>query len=722
MKCKPPFILYFNNNSSKSKIKEKYGNNINSIFSRIPVSVLRKNPEIEKIVNPEQKVIYDMIRDDKKPKMIEITGVMRDSQEKIINNLNSFREMLYDFNQEGDELLENFSEVQEENNKFGKDYKNIQKEKNKFSTGTYLDHDYLIKIANKYAKRGIKVPKISSEKSVFSGSPLILGGSELEDFIVYNLGERKKGDIYLKKVENLVRRKEAGNYVMNDAERKRMEIIEKNEKPKGYIRPDILIPKLKNDIITCRDAIDNVKILDKFLEYKENKDINNKYNDILNISKSPRMYRNRSFNINNNESINKDYEKNKKIIIKKNLSFINKFNNNNRKNSSISRINNKISNISTGAYLSPKVTSENSRIFSSKLANKMNINSAISRNKSNSLKFTPLPSPIYRNDNSNRINFSILNDLYSGKRRNNSSYHEESTNNNNNLSNNKNNSINTSKENIIKNIINERIFSVNDINKVKKRHLTFLKKNSIKFKLDKRISFSKHSAINLDIFDSFKKDINNNNNISKEEISEENELNILNNELEGKNEEGKEGVENEEGESRKNLNINILDNNFDKVSPKIKDIDNKEKEILKNENIKFNSDLNINESKKKEEEKYIKTEKIFNSILSGYQSRRFKIEIDDFLKSRGYDISKKILNKDAYINLIKMRKKMSERNYLLEEYYIRSGNVAKKFLSPKQREMLDKNDLCLQKIEENEYRFKKILLEKNIDKDIDDYD
>ena len=129
MKCKPPFILYFNNNSSKSKIKEKYGNNINSIFSRIPVSVLRKNPEIEKIVNPEQKVIYDMIRDDKKPKMIEITGVMRDSQEKIINNLNSFREMLYDFNQEGDELLENFSEVQEENNKFGKDYKNIQKEK-----------------------------------------------------------------------------------------------------------------------------------------------------------------------------------------------------------------------------------------------------------------------------------------------------------------------------------------------------------------------------------------------------------------------------------------------------------------------------------------------------------------------------------------------------------------------------------------------------------------
>ena len=353
----------------------------------------------------------------------------------------------------------------------------------------------------------------------------------------------------------------------------------------------------------------------------------------------------------------------------------------------------------------------------------MNINSAISRNKSISLKFSPLPSPIYSNDNSNRINFSILNDLQSGKRRKNSSFGEESINNNyNNLSNNKNdNIINSSNENKIKDKIKERIFSVNDINKVKKRRLTFLKKNPITFKSDKRISFSKHSANILDIFNSFKKD-NKNNNISKEEISEENELKILNKELEGENEDEKEG--NNEIENKKKLNINILDNNFDKVSSKIKDIniDNSENANIKQENKNINSDLNVNESKRKQEEDYIKTEKIFNSILSGQQSRRFKNEMDNFLKSRGYDISKKILNKDVYINLIKMRKKMRERNYLLEEYFIRGGNVSKKFLSPKQRKILDKNDFCLQKIEENEYRFKKILLEKNIDKDIDNFD
>ena len=196
-------------------------------------------------------------------------------------------------------------------------------------------------------------------------------------------------------------------------------------------------------------------------------------------------------------------------------------------------------------------------------------------------------------------------------------------------------------------------------------------------------------------------------------------MKILNKELEGK-EEGKR-----QGESRKNININILDNNFDKVSPKLKDIniDNNENKNIKKDNLKLYSDLNIEPFVKEEDVNYKKTEKIYNSILGGgYQSRRSKIELDDFLKSRGYDISKKILNKDAYINIIKMRKKMGDRNFLLEEYNIRSGNVAKKFLSPKQRTILEKNELCLQNIEENEYRFKKILLDKNIDKDKEDFD
>ena len=718
MLCKPPFILFSNNNSSKSK-PMKQENKLNLIFKRIPGSVLREKPEIEKIVYPNQKITYDAITNKKKPINIEITNNMSDRQEKIVYNLNSFKEMLYDFNQEGDELLENFNEVQEENEQFSHNYKKIQKDKSKFITGTYLDHDYLINIASKYTDRGIKVPKISSEKSVFAGNPLILGGSELEDFIVYNLGDRKKSGLFLKKVENLVRRKETGNYILNDAERKRFEFVLSNEKPKGYIPPDILIPKLKNDIITCKNACKNVKKLNKFLEGK--KDNNNNKRIFSSLLNSPRIESKKNLNdIFDNK--NKGQENNNKITFKKKLSFLENFNKNKvlNKNNSDYKIKNHVSSKSTGAYLSNQISSENSkRIFSSKLL-MSRINSGFSRNKSPTTKFSPLPSPIYRNNNfSNKINFSLINELFSGKRRNNNNNSNSSAEGNNKVNKNINRilSMNSIDINRSDNIKKDRIFSVNHINKLKKSFS--LGNNSIDYKFNKRTSLSKITSNNMEKSD------NKNNNFSKDEISEENEFKILNEELrsERKEEESKKGNKGEAGLKR-NININILDNNFDKISPKIdKNNVEKEEETSKRESTKLNIDLSMDPEKKKKLENSIRTEKIYNSIIGEESnSRRVDAEIDDFLKSKGYDISKRVLNKDAYINIIKAKKIMSERNFLLEEYNIRSGDVGKKFLTSKQRKILDKNDNFLKKMEENEYRFKKILLEKNIEKVNEDHE
>ena len=705
MKCKPPFQLYFNNNNSvktKPKIIENYKDKLNSIYSRIPVEVIRNSPELKKLVSSEPKITYDIINNNKKPIMMEMTGNLSEPKEKMISNLNSFREMLYDFNQEEDKLLENFSEVQKENNKFEKNYKKVQKDKNKFSTGTYLDHDYLINIASKYSERGIKIPKISSEKSVFSGNPLILGGSELEDFIVYNLGERKKSGVFLKKVANLVRRKEMGNYVMNEAEKEKMKLIEKNEKPKGYIDPTILIPKLKNEIIKCKKAINNIENLENFLKNKNNNN-NNKFYKLLNISKSPRI--NKNININTNIFDNIYKANNNKIRIKKNLSFINKINNNRKRNSSVSNINNnRFSSISTGAYISQKVSSENSPRFISPQITNSNINSAMSRNKSIGSYFSPLPSPLYHNNNSNRINFPKINELFSEKRRYKFSHSEE---NSNNILISKNSfSINDNNDKRI-NRKNRRLFSVNNVGEVKKRNLISLRKN-FDLNFEKKSIFSQNSSKILNNFDSIKNDYNS---ISKEETSKEHQHKFLNEEMKGK-----EG--NKHKESKKNININLLDNNFYKAPKKIKfnNINYNNKENIIKEKIKRNSCLNIEPIKKKEDDNYKKTEKIFNSILGkGYKSRRNKKEINDYLKSKGYDLSKRILNNDAYINIIKMRKKMGDRNFLLEEYNIRSRDFGKPFLSDKQKKILDINDLYLQKIEENEYRFKKIILEKNID-------
>ena len=717
MKCKPPFLLYSNINSKKirPKLSEKYGNKLKLIFSKIPEDVVKKNPELEKIVNPQPKIYYDVITS-KKPQLIEITSNMRDSQEKVVTNLNSLREMLYDFNQEEEELLGNFSDIQEENNKFSKNYKKIQKDKNKFSTGTYLDYDYLIGIAGKYSTRGIKVPKIASEKSVFAGDPLILGGSELEDFIVYNLGDRKKSNIFLKKVENLIRRKETGNYAMNDVELKNLEIILKNEKPKGYVDPNILIPRLKNEIISYKNACENVVNLDKFLEKKKKNNItiskNNSDDNLIkntNILLSPKYFHRRKMKKLDDLNIVNETNKNNKIIIKKNLSFVNKININNTKdniNNSNSNIHNKISSISTRAFLSPKHSSENSkRIISSKITNS-NISSAMSRKKTISLKFSPLPSPIYRNNNIKKINLSILNDLYSGKRRNNNSYREENMNN----ILNKNYrifSVNNERNNNNK---MDRIFSVNNINRIKKKNLISLRSNSIDYFNLKKPSI-KHdiSSFESDKYDNI---IKKENNISKEEKTEENELILLKNELEKKGEKG----EMENIKKSLNINDNVIDNKYDKANNKTDDKNlNKENDKSKNENNKIN--LSLEEKSNKEEDNNIKTDKIYNYILDNkYHSKKIKIEINDYLKSKGYDISSQIKNKDVFLNIMKMRKKMGDRNFLLEEYNLRNGDFSKKFLPPKQRKIIEKNDGFLKKIEDSEFRFKKLLLEKNIDK------
>ena len=679
MKCKPPFILYNNiqnSYNSKASKSQKYDNKLNLILSRIPENIIREKPEIEKIVYPEPKVTFDIITNNKKPKMIKIANNMGEELKKKIENLNTFKEMLHNYNINESEQLGSFSDVKDENNKFSNIYKKIQKDKNKFNTGTYLDHEYLIGIASNYAKRGIKVPKISLENNVFSANPLILEGSELEDYIVYNLGDRQKSDKFLKKLEILVRKKETGNFIMSDDERKKLSIAEKNEKHKGYIDPNILIPKLKEDIKKSKITYDNIENFEKFFEIKKKP---------INI---PKITNSRSCNsIFNDEPQTIDINSNK-MRIKKNLSFISKLNNDNNStniaannNSISSNVNNKYSSLSTRAFLSPKGSSENSQrnISSGKYKNSpSNISSAISREKPKYLKFSPLPSPIYRN-NINHLNISLLNNIYNGRKR----------------------SSNECTKVKISNIFNKnkKIFS---LNKLKKRNIISLRNNSVDpFKIGKHPLLSKDSdkCINAMKYNS---------NISNED---ENELILLNKELDGV---GDSDVGEEQNEINKNININISDNNFELI--------NNNKTTNKNENIKMNKvkiDITNDFSAKtldKKGENSLNAEKIFKSILSsGYKSRRVKRDITDYLKSKGYDTSKNLDIKDSYININKMKRKIIERNLILEEYKIRSREF-KHLFSPKQRIILDKNELLFKKIKDNEYKFKKLMIEKNIDK------
>ena len=359
MKVGSHSLLYNNSFTSRASSSRKIKfqkTNLAEVFSRIPKEILENSEEIRKIKFNEKKPFYDIINLDKKPAELRISNSISEKQQENIENLKLFRDNFYEFNQEKKSLLRNFSTIKRENDKFSTDYYRMLKLKNKFKTGTYLDHDYLIPIANRYSQRGIKIPKINSEKSVFSGNPLILSGSELENFIVYNLGDRKKGTNFLKRLEDFVEKKETGMILPADL-KKMEEEAENPENLKGYVPPEILIPQLQNDINVSKNTLDNIDNLDNFFKFNNKKNI---------------------------------------IKIKKNLPLISKFKLN--LNNDINK--NNINNNNLSLNLSHKITSANSiKHFSIK-----------SKDKPDLFIFSRLPSS-NKNNKRNKNYISLMNNL-----------------------------------------------------------------------------------------------------------------------------------------------------------------------------------------------------------------------------------------------------------------------------------------------------------------------
>ena len=479
MKDKPPFILYSNYNkslSARSSSSRRFRNNVNLIFTRIPKDILENSKEIKKIVFKERKPVYEIINFNKKPNEIKISNDMSDQTQKNLENINSFRENFYEFNKDEQELLENAASVKKENDIFGNQYHKIQDIKNKFKTGTYLDYDYLIPIANRYSARGIKVPKINTGKSVFSGNPLILSGSELEDFIVYNLGDRKKGTQFLERLGDIMEKKENGEIISPP------ENQDNPENMKGYIPPDKLIPQLQNEIHTTKNTLKNLDNLDNFFKSKKSSNLELFYNS--EDSKS-------------------------KIRIKKNLPSINRLYNKN--NNSI----NDTSDLSLINNLSP------SSLNSSYNRNNSNELSPVSNDKSTLFIFSKLPSnnrsinrfsaisALYNKNNKRKSNLPDINFLFRNAR----GRFSNANNYNRIRSSLQNNSADAKNRIMSKNFLkfenlskNERIEEKNNSNESEKRELDLIKQLNYKPKNESKINLN----LKLDLSD------NNNNDVFNE--------------------------------------------------------------------------------------------------------------------------------------------------------------------------------------------------------------
>ena len=125
----------------------------------------------------------------------------------------------------------------------------------------------------------------------------------------------------------------------------------------------------------------------------------------------------------------------------------------------------------------------------------------------------------------------------------------------------------------------------------------------------------------------------------------------------------------------------------------------KKKKLRKMKFRKTNNDPNL-----------ILTEKMFNLVLKDKKLNYNKVQIIKFLEKKGYDTSKKLDGKELFKNMDKVEKGM-QKSVLQEEFKIRGKLVDNKY-----KKLLEKDNTLSRQIEENTFKYKKIICEKNIDK------
>ena len=659
-------IFYNNKNRplSKAKIIGKNPDCKKSIFEKISKYKLKQAAGIEKSANYKRKPYINPIRIDSKPEINKIDKELDKSGKKTLSEINSFKEILYNYNKDKEEQMDNFDKLQQENNVFSKVYNRIQKEKNKFNTGTYLDYKAFINISRRYISKNISIPNLSKEHSIFTGNPLILSGSELKDYFYYNLGNKNKGINYLNKVDELVTRKKNGDEEMTNAEIEHLKKIIKKEKPKGYISPK-----------TC----ENLKNIENFFKEFDNK---RKINDYFSSYK----IRNRSAA----KSFNSDNDKKKLNANKNNL---NNLHVSKRKFRKYKNILNNSSTTETTDIFCIKKTSIDYTVNS-------NSSNILSQRKSSRLKFSPLISPLgryYNNhnfeDSDSKIdlkkNFNLvqkMRDFTPIK-----------------------NTTKISKKNIIqdlkdkiKNLKEEK--SIKKINNWKNSMSLPLIKNDFCISSDKKDNYSNRSGkkeLNELIINIEKKRVNSPKNKIK------NIINIDNIQKEMIN------------DNKNDLNLSIKNDKSEVKKKKKGKAKNKILRIRKSCIIKPYNLLKLKSKtpiqKLNESDRYNNVENLFNKVInSGFNSDRNKKELENYANSRGKII--KIDKKDNYYNIFRAKEKVSNNNLILEEYIIRNGNNNKKFFTKKQKDILEKNNSLINEMINQEMKIKEILCEDKMNK------
>ena len=654
MKSKGNFTFYKKINKTPEKTQKSI-NNSKIILENSPLTTLREKSLIGK--NNNKSSIYQI-----KNRKIDLMKLNKDNDindKKVISEIKDFKKIIYIHNKDKVKQVNNINKIKKDNKLFSKIYGKIKKDKIKFHTGTYLDYEPFINISIKYLSRNMKIPNLSEEHNIFSGNPLILEGTQLEDYFIYNYGNKDKAIKYLNKIDAIIDKKKLGNFPINSQEMENLHKIEENEMPKGYVPPQIEIDRLKNDINDTQKSFKDLPEFETFFEKLKKRKIINKI------------------------SLNK----------LKNRSSGNIFKKYNNLNSNFINVNNKLDNIkynSITLYCTKYKNNWNNNHNSNFKKLILNYNSTRpSRNSVNSL------GKISNFESFREFNFNSYENSYSSKQQKTqklklspiSSPFISSSNN-----------------------IQLKKFKNIDANIDKNNYLKIIFKNKFHLSPQKRffseIKFPKNKLRNLNemIYYSI---INYNKKRNMSTLNEDN-ANLTN-----YNEKEKSYKINKERENIKNesyhKNIGNIETNINSYSNNIKKI----KKISINNSIYENKLSNkdkekIFNEKDSKEEKYKIIEKLYNTTRINSKESNKKIE--NYALSKGKDLNELINKKDIYYSFYRLKKKATSRNLILEEYNMRKENINRESLFSKEKVNLEKNKSFVNGVINLEKKLKKMIV------------
>lgn len=282
------------NNSYTSMLK-KENSIINKIKSHISMEDIYKSPLLSTALRRNKKIRFNLLTsNDYKVKSISVNN---DKKQHLIDNINSFRKIYFNYNKSVKYSLDEMNNMSKENREFTQRYNQMKRLR---MPNRLLFSD----IKGEYEKQNYVLPKLEENNNLFKQNLLLSNNdTDLQKFIRYGYGTSKSNNkslSFLRKMDNELNddlKDESQIFAMNFANNPNIIF----RRRRNYMRISKSVLKewmtYKKDIRRVQKTIDSLQDIDYFFN-SDNKD----YLDTLRYFDSGNTSANYSTSLGNNNS------------------------------------------------------------------------------------------------------------------------------------------------------------------------------------------------------------------------------------------------------------------------------------------------------------------------------------------------------------------------------------------------------------------------------------